>query len=108
MVSRDGCKGSFYFLKKIGCLSRINIDVVTSVASIIVKNSVDPDQTAPRSRLVWCTLFVCMPKLAIDANIYMQQTTSADNISTSKDPGLNRQIALPKRQPNPGLLQINR
>ena len=41
----------------------------------------DPDQTVPLGTVSsGSTLFVCMPKLALDISIYMQQTTSADYI----------------------------
>ena len=41
----------------------------------------DPDQTAPKGAdRSGSTLFVCMLKLVIAVSIYMQKTTSAENI----------------------------
>ena len=42
-------------------------------------NSVDPDQTAPRSSLLWVHA-VCFYNSSVMLGNYLQQTTSADDI----------------------------
>ena len=43
-------------------------------------NSVDPDQTAPRSSLFWSTLFASLLNSSVMFSNYLQQTTSAYDI----------------------------
>ena len=43
-------------------------------------NSVDPDQTAPRSSLTWFTLLASMLNLSVMLGNYLQQMNSADDI----------------------------
>ena len=43
-------------------------------------NSVDPDQTAPRSSLFLSTLFDSILNSSVILGNYLQQTTSADDI----------------------------
>ena len=46
-------------------------------------NSVDPNQTAPIGAVCFCsgsTLFASILNLSVMLGIYLQQTTSADNI----------------------------
>ena len=45
-------------------------------------NSVDPDQTAPIGAVCsWSTLFASIQNLSVMLDNYLQQTTSADDIS---------------------------
>ena len=70
-------------------LGALRVKILIWVHCASMANSVDPDQTAPMgavcsgsngSSLFWVQTFASILNLSIMLDIYLQQTTSADNI----------------------------